>query len=86
MNIDNNRTKRKADEIEGNKPSVTKEEMGKTLKNMLKGKAVGPDDISAKVWKCLGQAGTELLEGLCNEVKISGRMPDEWKSSILIPI
>ena len=34
---------------------ISKLEVGKALKRMKSGKAVGPDDMHVEVWKCLGE-------------------------------
>ncbi|KAK3553836.1 hypothetical protein QTP70_012206 [Hemibagrus guttatus] len=49
---------------------------------MKSGKAVGPDDIPVKVWKCLGEAAVEFLASLFNRVlenleKAYDRVPRE---------
>ncbi|KAK3545654.1 hypothetical protein QTP70_009556 [Hemibagrus guttatus] len=53
---------------------------------MKSGKAVGPDDILVEVWKCLGEAAVEFLTNLFNRLLESERMPEEWRSSVLVPI
>ncbi|MCI4378649.1 hypothetical protein PGIGA_G00218200 [Pangasianodon gigas] len=58
----------------------------KALKRMKSGKAVGPDDIPVEVWKCLGEAAVEFLTSLFNRVLESEKMPEEWRSSVLVPI
>ncbi|KAK3543056.1 hypothetical protein QTP70_010554 [Hemibagrus guttatus] len=50
------------------------------------GKAVGPDDILVEVWKCLGEAAVEFLTSLFNRVLEIERMPEEWRTSVLVPI
>ena len=57
-----------------------------TLKKMKNGKAVGPDDIPAEVWKCLGMAAVVFLTGLFNDILQLKKMPDEWRRSTLVPI
>ena len=53
---------------------------------MKNGKAVGPDHIPVEVWKCLEEIALEFLVKLYNRTMESGRMPEEWRDSILIPI
>ncbi|KAK3556575.1 hypothetical protein QTP70_010770 [Hemibagrus guttatus] len=53
---------------------------------MKSGKAVGPDDITVEVWKCLGEAAVEFLASLFNRVLESERMPEEWRRSVLVPV
>ena len=53
---------------------------------MKGGKAVGPDDIPAEVWKYLGDEGISFLQRLFNRIQSTGKMPDEWRCSIVVPI
>ncbi|KAK3575213.1 hypothetical protein QTP86_021994 [Hemibagrus guttatus] len=88
MNEENEREKR----VEGvnsvgqKVDKIRKDEVRKALKRMKSGKAVGPDDIPVKVWKCLGEAALEFLASLFNRVLESERMPEEWRRSVLVPI
>ena len=43
---------------------ISKEEVGENMKRMKNGKAVGPEDLPADVWKCLGDSVQELLTKL----------------------
>ena len=53
---------------------------------MKNGKAVGPDNISSEAWKMLGQCGITYLTSKLNEIMEREKIPDEWRSSILIPV
>ena len=53
---------------------------------MKNGKAVGPDNIPAEVWKCLGDSALEFLTKLYNRALESKMMPEEWIDRVLIPI
>ncbi|KAJ0617179.1 putative RNA-directed DNA polymerase [Helianthus annuus] len=56
------------------------------LRKMGRAKAVGLDNIPIEVWKCLGQEGVQWLTNLFNLIFNSGRMPDQWRSSIVVPL
>ena len=56
------------------------------MKRMKNGTSVAPDDIPVEVWKCLGYIALEFLTKLNNRTTESGRMPEEWRDSFLIPI
>ncbi|KAK3563366.1 hypothetical protein QTP86_021842, partial [Hemibagrus guttatus] len=88
MNKENEREKRVegANSVEQKVDKIRKDEVRKALKRMKSGKAVGPDDIPAEVWKCLGEAAVEFLASLFNRVLESERMPEEWRRSVLVPI
>ena len=65
---------------------TSKVELGEGMKRMKNGKAVGPDDIPMDVCKCLGENALEFLTKLYNKTMESGRMPDDWRGSLLMPI
>ncbi|KAK3556890.1 hypothetical protein QTP70_022395 [Hemibagrus guttatus] len=88
MNEENEREKRAegVNSVEQKVDKIRKDEVRKALKRMKSGKAVDPDDIPVEVWKCLGEAAVEFLTSLFNRVLESERMPEEWRSSVLVPI
>ncbi|KAK3516038.1 hypothetical protein QTP70_002514 [Hemibagrus guttatus] len=88
MNEENEREKRVegVNSVEQKVDKIRKDEVRKALKRMKSGKAVGPDDIPVEVWKCLGEAAVEFLTRLFNRVLESEKMPEEWRSSVLVPI
>ena len=67
-------------------PGIRKEEVKEALKRMKKGKATGPDEIPAEVWKCLGDEGVDVLWDLLKKIHEQEKMPDEWRDSVVIPI
>ena len=56
------------------------------LKRMKGGKAMGPDGIPIKVWRCLGDIAIVWLTKMFNNIFRSNKMPEEWRRSILVPI
>ncbi|MCJ8738186.1 hypothetical protein PDJAM_G00032520 [Pangasius djambal] len=88
MNEENEREKRVegVTSVEQKVVKIRKDEVRKALKRMKSGKAVGPDDITVEVWKCLGEAAVEFLTSLFNRVLESEKMPEEWRRSVLVPI
>ncbi|KAK3527056.1 hypothetical protein QTP86_008661 [Hemibagrus guttatus] len=84
MNEENEREKRVegVNSVEQKVDKIRKDEVRKALKRMKSGKAVGPDDITVEVWKCLGEAAVEFLTSLFNRVlenleKAYDRVPRE---------
>ena len=71
-------TERMVDEI-----SVA--EVRTAMRRMMKGKALGLDKILVEAWQCLGNRGIEFLTRLFNRLLRGGKMPDEWKKSVLVP-
>ena len=65
---------------------VSREEVKNLLRMKKKGKAVGPDELSVKVWKCMGKMGIKFLTRLFNRLLMGEQMPEEWRRSVLIPI
>ncbi|KAL5574156.1 hypothetical protein UlMin_023753 [Ulmus minor] len=65
---------------------VSAKEVGKALKRMKLGKAVGPDDIPIEAWKCLGGVEIQWLTRLFNRILETRKMLDVWRHSILVPI
>jgi hypothetical protein len=61
-------------------------EMKKYLKRMKTDKALGPNDISIEVWRCLGDIAIVWLTSLFNIIFRSNKISDEWRRSILVPI
>ena len=87
MNTENERIAREVTENEeGEVREITAGEVVEALKKMKKGKAVGPDNIPAEAWKCLGQTGVEKLRHLFNGILETEKIPDEWRWSTLVPI
>ena len=60
--------------------------MKNALRRMKKGKAVGPDELPIKVWKCIGEIRINFLIRRFNRLLVGERMPEEWGRSVLIPI
>ena len=53
---------------------------------MKNGKATGPDEIPAEVWKCLGNSGIDLLWDLMGKIYEQEKIADEWRDSTIVPI
>ena len=98
MNKENNREPRTNEENNGDHRieeaemvneeinCVSREEVKNALKKMKKVEAAGPDELPIKVWKCMGEMGIKFLIRLFNRLLVGGRMPEEWRRSVLIPI
>ena len=50
---------------------------------MKKGKAAGPTGIVSEMFMADEDCSVEWLTSLCN---LNKRIPDDWKSSILLPV
>jgi hypothetical protein len=65
---------------------IQESEVREALKRMKGGKAMGPDGIPIKVWRCLGDIAIVWLTKMFNNIYRSNKMPEEWRRSILVPI
>ena len=65
---------------------ITAAEVKQAMRKMKKNKACGPDGVPVEVWKALGEAGEQLLRKIFNMVLRTGRMPEEWRRSLITPI
>nr|QIA97904.1 hypothetical protein AP_R.00g000040-v1.0.a3 [Amaranthus palmeri] len=66
--------------------AITPEEVKEALKKMGRSKAVGPNNIPIEVWKGLGDEGIRWLTNLFNVILRTHKMPEEWRSSTIIPL
>jgi len=65
---------------------ISKDEIKEVLRKMPNGKAEGPDQIPVEVWKCLDEKGLGWLTELFNVIFRTAKMPEEWRSSTVIPL
>ncbi|KAL6729362.1 hypothetical protein Aduo_000423 [Ancylostoma duodenale] len=65
---------------------ITIEETMFALKRMKPGKATGPDDMAAEVWKSPCWSSTEWLTKFFKLVIAEKKVPVDWQRSITIPI
>ena len=72
INEENDREPRteKAEVVNEEVNCVSREEVKNTLRSMKKGKVVGPDELAAEVWKCMGEMGIEFLTRLFNKLLV----------------
>jgi len=65
---------------------LQEKEIWEVLKRMKKNKAVGADGLPMEVWK---YAGSDLRKGLAKLMNLmwkEGRMPEDWRKSVIVPI
>ena len=88
MNEKNNREPRteEAEVINEEVNCVSREEVKNAVRKIKKGKAVGPDELPVKVWKCMGEMGIKFLTSLFNRLLMDEQIPEEWRRSVLITI
>ncbi|XP_070008568.1 uncharacterized protein [Nicotiana sylvestris] len=64
----------RVDEVEG------------AMRKMRIGKATRPDEILVEFWKSAGKASLEWLTRLFNVIFRTKKMPEEWRSSTMVPV
>ena len=72
--------------VEGPIKNVTRKEMVIAIKVMKLGKAAGPSEVCAEMISASGEAGVSVMVELCQRVSDGKAMPDEWQTSVLVPI
>ncbi|XP_047029963.1 uncharacterized protein LOC124637497 [Helicoverpa zea] len=65
---------------------ISMDEVERALGSVKNGKALGPDDIPAEVWKVLKRNGCMWLTLFFNKLLHEEVIPQEWCSSSLVPI
>ena len=88
MNEKNNRDPRteEAEVVNEEVNCVSRKKVKNALRRMKTGKAVGPDELPIKVWKCMGEIGIKFVTRLFNRLLLGERMPEEWRMIVLITI
>ena len=50
------------------------------------GKETGPSEVSVEMIFASGEIGVKVMMELCQHVLDGRGMPDEWKTSVIVPI
>ena len=83
MNVENEWDRlAKADMVE----EVTYEEVMEAMNKMKLGKAAGPSEVDMNMIMASGKFGVGVLKKLCQRVLDGKGMPEEWKTSVVVPI
>ena len=72
--------------VEGPIKNVTRKEMVIAIKVMKPGKAAGPSEVYAEMISASGEVGVSVMIKLCLRVLDGKGMPNEWQTSVLVPI
>ena len=87
MNVENEWDQMaKADMVEGPVEEVTYEEVIKATNKMKLGKAAGPSEVNIDMIMASGKFGVGVLKKLYQGVLDGKGMPEEWKTSVVVPI
>ena len=72
--------------VEGSNKNVTREEMATAIKVMKPGKAAAPSKVYAEMISASGEVGVSVMVELFQRVLDGKGMPDQWQTSVLVPI
>ncbi|ETN81316.1 hypothetical protein NECAME_08573 [Necator americanus] len=72
--------------VEGPVLPITAVEVIAALAKIKSKKATGPDDVTADVWKLLGDRMSVWFATLFNKILAEGRTPDVWQTSVPVPV
>jgi len=72
--------------VEGPCELIRRDEILKALRMMKKSKAAGPPGIVLEMFIAEEDCSVERLTSLCSLIVAQGRIPDDWRSSILLPV
>ena len=65
---------------------VTDEEVMEAMNKMKLGKAAGPSEVNMDMIIASGTFGVGVMKKLCQRVLDRKGMPEEWKTSVVVPI
>ena len=74
------------DVVEGPVEKVARNEIVEAMQRMKSGKATGPSEVSVEMIVASGKTGVKVMMELCQRVLDGRGMPDEWKTSVIVPI
>ena len=74
------------DVVEGPVEKVARNEIVEAIQSMKSGKATGTSGVSVEMIVASGEIGVEVMMELCQRVLDGRGMPDEWKTSVIVPI
>ena len=71
---------------EGPADCIRIDEVAAALKKMKKHKATGLSGLVAEMIQTTGDIGTQWILHSCNGIVKEGCIPEDWKSSVVLPI
>ena len=87
MNVENEWDQMvEVDMVEGPVEGVTDEEVMEAMNKMTLGKAAGPSKVNMDMIIASGTYSVGVMKKLCQRVLDGEGMPEEWKTSVVVPI
>ena len=74
------------DVVEGPVEKVARNEIVEAIQSMKSGKATGTSGVSVEMIVASGEIGVKVMMELCQCVLDGREMPDDWKTSVIVPI
>ena len=74
------------DVVEGPVEKVVRNEIVEEMQKMKSGKATRPTEVNVTMIVASGEIGVKVMMELCQRVLDGRGMPDEWKTSVIVPI
>ncbi len=65
---------------------ISRTEVEKALGKTKRGRAAGPSGVTLGMFAAAGELGLEWLTELCGKIVTEGKIPQYWKSSLLVPV
>ena len=72
--------------VEGPVEQVSRKEVREAIRKMKQGKAAGLSEVTTKMIVAGGRIAEEVMLQLCQRVLDGKGIPDEWKTSVVVPI
>ena len=72
--------------IEGPIEKVARNEIVEAMQKMKSGKATGPSEVCVDTIVASSKIGVKMMMELCQHVLGGIGMPDEWITSVIVPI
>ena len=74
------------DVVKGPVEKVARNEIVEAMQRMKSGKATGLSEVSVEMIVASGKIGVKVMMEVCQFVLDDRGMPDEWKTSTIVPI
>ena len=65
---------------------VTEEELQEIISKLKNGKTPGWDKVTTEMFKCMGKEGVRMLLEIYNRIWNEERIPQDWKTALIVPI
>ena len=74
------------DLVKGPVEKVARNKIVKAMQRIKLGKATGTSEVSVEIIVASGKIGVKVMMKLCQHVLDGKGMPDEWKTTVVVPI